>query len=144
PRRKVIGNAGKESGLGDAEREPREIIGLDADDEGGERGDDAPADHDARDPAPRAEPVERKVARDLEYSVADEQDAGTDAELGRTETELLIHGERRKADIGAVEVVDDVGEGQQRNDPPGDLLEYRFLLRIHRVASPCCAAAVVR
>ena len=48
------------------------------------------------------------------------------------------------ADIGAVEIIDDVGEGEQRNDPPGNLLEYRFLLRIHRVASPCCAAAVVR
>src|SRR6202042_3755947 len=97
------------------------------DDEGGERRDDAPADHDAGDPAPRPEPVEREVARDLEHGVADEQDAGADAELGRGKAELLIHGERRKADIGAVEVVDDIGEGQERNDPPGNLLEYRFL-----------------
>jgi len=136
PRREIIGDAGKEPRFGDPQRKPREIVGFDSDDECRQRRHDPPGDHDPRDPAPRAETVEREVAGDLEDGIADEQDAGADAELRRGEAEILVHRQRRETDIGAVEIVDDISQGEERDDPPGNLLEYRFLLRIHLVASP--------
>jgi hypothetical protein len=55
--------------------------------------------------------------------------------LRRGEAEILVHRQCRETDIGAVEIVDDISEGEERDDPPGNLSEYRFLLRIHLVAS---------
>ena len=51
-------------------------------------------------PSPRADPFQNQVGRHLEYKVAEEEDAGAES--------LLVHGERRKPDIDAIQKGDDV------------------------------------
>ena len=49
-------------------------------DESGRRGDDAPGEQDARDPAPGAHLGQDQIAGDFEQEIADEEDAAADAE----------------------------------------------------------------
>ena len=76
-------HAGKESGFGEAEQKPRAIEAVRPDHEGVQRRHQPPADHDPRQPAPRAEPVEHQIAGDLEHRIAEEENAGGEAELAR-------------------------------------------------------------
>ncbi|KAG0731879.1 hypothetical protein G6F23_014872 [Rhizopus arrhizus] len=66
-------------------------------------GQDAPRDHDARDPAPRAQPVHQQVARHFEQEVADEEHAGAQAEHGFAEAQVLRHLQLGEADVDAVQ-----------------------------------------
>jgi hypothetical protein len=69
-----------------------------------------PADHDARDPDARPEPGKSEITRDLEQDVADEEDAGAEAEHLRREAEIFVHGEAGEANIDAVEEIHRVAE----------------------------------
>src|SRR5262249_38150129 len=79
---------------------------------------------------------EDEVRGNLEHCVAEEKNSSAEAVLGRREPQILVHGEGGDADIGAVEIIDHIGEGEKWHHPPGDLLEHRFLLRIHRTVPP--------
>src|SRR6202021_1836405 len=87
-----------------------------------------PTDHDARDPAPRADLIEQEVARDLEGGVAEEEDSGGQAELRGRQAELLVHRQRGDAEAGAVEIIKEIGDRQQRHEPDRGLF-YRALQR---------------
>ena len=54
--------------------------------------------------------LQHEVARDLEQEIADEEDAGAEAEYRRREAEILVHGERGEADIDPVEEIDRVAK----------------------------------
>lgn len=83
-------------------------------------GDHAPREHDARDPPPRPHAREQQIARHLEQRVADEEDAGAEAERLGAEAEVAVHLERREPDVRAVEEVEDVEDEQERHEPPRD------------------------
>jgi hypothetical protein len=102
------------------------------------RGDQPPADHDARDPDARAESLEREIARDLEQDVADKEDAGPGAEDGRREAEIRVHGERGEADIHSVEEVHHIAEAEKGKEAARGLGNSRFsrLILFHRVPRP--------
>ena len=125
PVAEVIDDAGQEAGFGDAEQEAQHVEARSAPHEHHRDRQDAPRDHDARDPAARADAHEDQVARHLEQRVADEEDAGAEAVDGGAEAEVGVHLQRREADVDAVEPGDDVEQQQERQEPPPDLGQRR-------------------
>src|SRR5262249_25970416 len=136
PRCQVECDARKEARLGNAEQEAHDVEAPDVIDEGHHDGEQAPGDHDARDPHPRAEPVEREVAGNLEQAVAEKEDARAATVLGRRQPEVLVHRERGEADISAVEIVDDIGDRQQWKQPNRSLSQDLLLQRVHGCVPP--------
>ena len=123
PPGEVEEDPGEEAGLGDAEQHPQRVQPARRVDEGHGAGDDAPADHDPGDPAAGAEAVQRQVARHLEEQVADEEQPRGQPEHRLGQPEVLAHRELGEADVGAVEVVDEVEEPQEGHQPPRDLAQ---------------------
>jgi hypothetical protein len=116
--------AGEEARLGHAEQEPEQPELLEVLDPREEGGDDAPAHHDAREPLTCAESMQRKVGRDLEQDVADEEDARREAELGGGQAEVFVHAVGSgEPDRGAVEVVDEEHQRHERDQSHGDLAD---------------------
>ena len=72
--REIERDAWKESGLRRAEQRSQHVEARRADGQAHRRGDQAPRDHDARDPDGAPDAVEREVARDLEQAVAEEEE----------------------------------------------------------------------
>ena len=120
--------AREEAGLGHTEHEAQDDELLEAAHPGEQQRDDAPADHDAGEPAAGAELVQGEVAGHLEQDVADEEDARREAELGGGEREVVVHAVGGgEADRRAVEVVDEEHQRDERHQPHGDLLDCGFL-----------------
>jgi hypothetical protein len=82
PQRQVEDHAGKETGFCRAQQETHHGEPCLAADEGHRPRRDAPGEHDARDPAPRAEMCQKQVGWYLEDGVRQEEDARTEA-VGR-------------------------------------------------------------
>jgi hypothetical protein len=74
----------------------------------------------------------------LEQEIAEEEDAGAEAEHGRREAEILVHGQRRETDVHAVDEGNEVQEHDERDDAQRDLAQYaRFQFGTHwTVSSP--------
>jgi hypothetical protein len=70
--------------------------------------------------------VHQDVAGHLEEEVADEEQAGAQAEHGFREAQVLRHLQLGKADVDAVEVGDHVAQHQERHDAPEHLLVGRL------------------
>ncbi len=126
-------DAGKEPGLGDAQQKPHGGEAPRPDAEGGEAREQAPGQHDPRDPQPRADFLEDDVARHLEDDIAPEEGARRHAVDGGIEPQLLVHGEGGKADIDAVEITQEICEERDRQDAPIDLAHGLVFERVgHR------------
>jgi len=82
---------------------------------------DAPGDHDAGDPHPRADLVHDDVAWDFKEKIADEENACADAVGGFRKAEFTRHLQLGEADIDAVEIGDHVAQHQKGYDAPEDL-----------------------
>src|SRR6185312_3655300 len=124
PLPEVVRDAGKESRFSRTQQKPQQVEAPRALHEDRRGGNHAPADHDPREPHARADAIEDHVARDLEQAVAEEQNAGAVAELGRRQPELAVHRQRGEADVVPVEVVEDVREGEDGQQAPRDFLEH--------------------
>ena len=111
---------GIEACFGDAEQEAQQIEHRRSGDEHEARRDQAPGDHDARDPDARADLMKNDVARHLEQEIAEEENACAETVGGFAEAEVRRHLELREADIDAVEIGDDVTQHQKRHEAPGD------------------------
>jgi hypothetical protein len=135
PERDVEDHARKKAGLGDAEQEAHDVEAGRAAHPGLGRRQDAPAEHDAGDPAARAEAFQRHVARHLEQEVREKEDAGRAAEHGGGEAQVLGHGGAGKAEVHAVEVGDEVADHQQRQQPPADFRDGSLFDRVHESVS---------
>src|SRR5574337_1320146 len=94
---------------------------------GRQRREDAPGNQDAGDSHPRAVLVEHHVARHFEEEVADEEDARGEAEGFAGKRQVRIHLQGRVADVGAIQVGDDVEQEDEGHDPPGDLADDGLL-----------------
>src|SRR5262249_35980793 len=81
PGGEIVGDADEVARFGGAQQQACGIKAAGSDDEGGRGRDNAPGNHDAREPPPRADAVEHQVARDFEQAIGDEQEAGAQAEL---------------------------------------------------------------
>jgi hypothetical protein len=68
----------------------------------------APADHDAANPAARPDLIEDQIARHLKNEIAPEKGACAKPEDIRAEPKILVHGQRRKPDIHAIEIADEI------------------------------------
>ncbi len=111
-------DAGKEPRFRHAEQETQHVETGGAADQRHQRRDDAPGNHDARDPAAGADLVQDDVAGHLEQEITNEEDARPPAEHQRRELEFSVHGQSGEAEIDAVEIGEEVGQDQKRNDPP--------------------------
>ena len=76
---------GIEARFGEAEQEAQHVELRRRLDEHEARREEAPGDHDPRDPDARADLVQQHVARQLEQEIAEEEDAGAEAEHGLAE-----------------------------------------------------------
>ena len=88
-------------------------------DERHEDADEAPGEHDARDPLRRGEMRGDERARNLENQVADEEDAGAHAEdLRRDPRQIGRHRELGIGEVDAVDAGDDRDEEDRQDDAP--------------------------
>jgi hypothetical protein len=112
---------GKEACLGKTEQEPYGHEAIGADREGGTTRDDPPGDHDPRDPEAGADLFENEIARHLEQDIAPEERARSHAVPCRIEADVLVHRQRREADIDAVEVAEEISQDGKGQDAQIDL-----------------------
>ena len=113
-------DAGEEAGLGDAQQEAHDGEARRAGDQRGQAGEDAPGDHDARDPYPRADLFQDDVAGHLEDEIApveraERRNRNAAAEMPRS-PRMVSAGE---ADIDPVDIGKKVGE-ESRTAAGGD------------------------
>ena len=88
-------------------------------DERHEDADEAPGEHDARNPLRRGEVGGDERARNLEDQVADEEDAGAHAEdLRRDPRQIGRHRELGISEVDAVDAGDDRDEEDRQDDAP--------------------------
>jgi hypothetical protein len=123
PQGQIKDDAGKEAGFGDAQQHADQVEGVlaahagRAGDVGNERhqaGQEAPAQHDARNPFACAEALQQQVRRHLEQEIGEEENAGAKAESRLRQAQILIHRQRGKADIDAVQIGDEVADDSGR------------------------------
>src|SRR4029077_13810012 len=72
------------------------------------------------DPGAGPPALEHQVARHLEEEIAREKYSRSEAIDGIRESELLLHLQRRKPEVDAVQVRRDIKEKQKRHEPPGE------------------------
>ncbi len=129
PIREPIGeeqdHARKQSGLGEAEQKTHDQKTPRPDAKRSGARQHAPAHHDAGDPHPRADLFQDNVARYFEQEIAPEESPRRHAVGGGVEAQILVHGQRGKADIDAVEIAEKISKNGERQQPPIDLAHGR-------------------
>jgi hypothetical protein len=76
-------------------------------------GDKSPAEHDARDPFPRAEPFQREVRRHLKNEIAEEENGSAETVSGGGKPQVAVHRQRGEAHVHAVEIGDEIADDQE-------------------------------
>jgi len=83
-----------------------------------EHGHATPGDGERRDPAARADFLDHHVARHFEQHVAKEEKAHAQRIDGGCEAQVLVHAQRREADVRAVEEAQQEQQGEKGHEPP--------------------------
>ncbi len=150
---------GKKSGLGDAEEETQEvetelcIRGVEPDrnrtpvhvrNEQERRRNQAPGDHDARDPDTRADALQQDITGHFENEVTDEEHSGAEAVDRIGELQIGRHLQLGETDVDAVQKRHDVTNEQKRNQTPGNLAVGRYFefpgkSGSQLISPPCCS-----
>ena len=117
PAAQIEDNAGKKACFGESEQKAQCQQGVDIRCEADRHRDDSPRHRDPGQPAPRPEAHQGEVGRDLDQHVADEEDARRQTEHRRRHLKIGAHFGFGDAEIGAVEVIDEVQRHQQRHQP---------------------------
>ena len=117
PVSEVNENAGEKTSLGDAQKKAGGIKLRGRFYQSGERGDNAPGDHDAADKAAGAPAFDGEGAGDFEEKVTDKKYAGRGAEDGVVEAEVFEHRQLGDGKIDAVDIGDHIAEKKQRRKP---------------------------
>ena len=125
-------DAGKEPRLGDAEQHAEQIEAPHPAHQHHRHRDQAPADHDPRDPPARADALEDQVARHFEQAVAEEEQARAEPEGGVGEPEVALQLGGGKPDVHPVDVRDDVAEEDERDQAHRDAPDGVVLERVRR------------
>jgi hypothetical protein len=132
PLAQVIDHAGKEPRLGDTESKTRDIELSRCPHREHRASQQPPRDRDARQPPPCTDACKDDVARNFEQRVAEEKNAGTEAECRVAEIQVRIHLQRGDADIDAIDIRNEIECEQERQKPCADLPHGgRLLVEIH-------------
>src|ERR1043166_772188 len=123
--REIDNDAREEARFRHAQQESREVKLRRRAHKGRERGNQAPRDEDAGKPFARAPTFDEQRAGDFEDEVTDEEDADSQAENFLGEFQVAGHAQFGKADVGAVQIRDDVKQEHQRHHSPRDLAAKR-------------------
>src|SRR5262245_22659308 len=91
PIREVEEHAGEETRLGHTQQEPDDRKARRIGDERHGAGEDAPRDHDARNPKPRAYLFHNDVAWHLKDEVAEKKGSERKSEIGSGQFEIAAH-----------------------------------------------------
>ncbi|ETC83181.1 hypothetical protein XHC_4418 [Xanthomonas hortorum pv. carotae str. M081] len=121
PARQVQHDAGEETGLGSAGEQAQRVKtgrGAHEHQAGGEQ---APADHHDRHPAARADALQDQIARHPAGQVADEEDACAQPVHGLAHAQITQHLQLGEAHIDPVQVIEQVADEQEGDQPPQDL-----------------------
>ena len=118
-------HAGEESRLGDAQHDARDHERRHVADEHRRHRHEAPADHDARDPAAGADAIEDQIAGNLEQAVAEKEQPGAEPVFGGAQAEILLQLPRREPDVDAVDVGDHVADEGERDNAAVDAGNHR-------------------
>ncbi len=145
PERQVEDDAGEEAGLGGAEQETDDVKSRLAGDERHAAGEDAPGEHDPRDPASRADAHQDQVRRGFQQKVAEEENTGAGAIDSGGERQVLVHFERGKTQVHPVQIGDEITQDQKGYEPRRDL-GHRARFDVFHVVSPrwACRLSAVR
>src|SRR5882724_6990375 len=117
PQGQIKDDAGEETGLAGAEQQTKRIENPFVRNSGcssyrwnkGECArDDPPGDHDAGDPNPRANPLEKDVGRHLKQEISDEKQPGAQSKGRLAETKRLVHMKLCEADVHAIEIRNEI------------------------------------
>ena len=81
-------------------------------------GQQAPADHNPRNPLPRAKLIHKQIGWHFEQEVGDKEDTGAETEHLGIQPQRLIHRQRCEADIHPVEIGNEITNDQKRNQSP--------------------------
>ena len=114
PAGEIVNHPREEAGFGHAQQEAQDVeVGFVLD-KGHQRRGDAPGEHDAGQPDACADFLQKHVGRHFEQRVADEKQPGAEAVGGRTNAQVVLHMGTHKADVDAVDVVDDEHDHEER------------------------------
>ena len=116
PVAEVENNAREKSGFRNAKQKTKNIETDFALDERENRRDYPPGNHDTRDPKTRAYLLKDDVGRYLKQEIAEKKDARTKPKDRGSEAQVLVHRERREADIDAVDVGYEIEQHDKRDD----------------------------
>src|SRR5205085_9974839 len=108
PISEVEDHAGEEARLGKTQRKTQDKKANRPLGEGEATRDDAPADHDAGDPAACPDLFEDQIAWNLEQEVAPEKGAGAEPVDIAAQLQILVHRQSREPDVHAVEIANEV------------------------------------
>ena len=116
----------------------------------------SPGDHDACDPKPRANPLQKDVGGYFKQKISNEEKSGPKAEGGLAKPERLVHMQLGKADIDPIEIGHEVAQDQERYQPPHDFADdtpfdvhgvpfrYFYFLKAGRIYSATVACLAAR
>ena len=85
--------------------------------EAGQHRHNSPANQYSGDPDPRSDLVQQQIARDFKEEVAKKENPEEQSELLASDCQLLIHRQRGKPNVDAVQISDDV-EKKNKGDNP--------------------------
>ncbi|MNL24266.1 hypothetical protein D3C87_1456940 [compost metagenome] len=114
----VQDDAGEEARFKSAEQEARDVKLHRRLHEHHGGGDQTPADHNPHDRLTRSDLSQEQVARDFEQDIACEENSSAQAVDSIAETEILLHAQRSKADVNAIQIGHDVAYEQQWQNFP--------------------------
>ncbi len=118
PARQVQHDAGEEARLG---RTGEQAQGVEAGRGAHEQqagGEQAPADHHDRHPAPGTDALQDQIARHPAGQVTDEEDARAQPVHGLAHAQVAQHLQFGEADVDPVQVIEQVADEQERDQPP--------------------------
>ncbi len=121
PARQVQHDAGKEARLGRTGEQAQGVKpgrGTHEQQAGGEQ---APADHHDRHPAAGADALQDQIARHPAGQVTDEENARAQPVHGLAHAQVAQHLLLGKAHVDPVQVIEQVADEQERDQPPQDL-----------------------
>ena len=95
---------GRQSGFGHAQQEAQQIELPGSLDKGEGAGDQAPGDHNAGDPAARADAMQDQVAGHLKEKVTEKKDPGAEAVDRFAQREIVHHLQLGEADVDAIQI----------------------------------------
>jgi hypothetical protein len=90
--------------------------------------------HDPGDPFASTESFEHEIRWHLEDEIRNEEDTCAESERGMRQTEVLVHLQRGKADVDAVEIRDKVAGNEERHEPPGNFRDGADFYSVHVTA----------